>query len=361
MQSHVEQIRRGAAWVGVTAQAVGVNSLKSPPPQQTINNPARYTTLSHPGDSYSYDIFSQAGQAIRDNAKVVLGGLKPKHVIATGESQSAGRLTTYIDAVHPLVKVYDGYLVHSRGGAGSALTQDPLPAVPTPSPTLIRDDLDVPVLLFQLENDTSAIAARRDDTARYRLWEVAGTAHYDQYGLSLGATDTGKLDDYVKWFETMRSPTNKPNPNFTCDLPINVGPATYVLRAAVAAIDDWVAKGTPPAKAPRLETVSVNPVQYATDEHGIVQGGIRTPAVDAPVATLGGLGNSGSGPIGQFCRLFGNTVPFTSEQLTARYKTQRNFATQWKKATQAAVKAGFILPSDGKQLAAVPGQTSLMP
>ena len=134
-----------------------------------MNDPTRYSKLSHPGDSYSYDIFSQAGQAIRDNAKVVLGGLKPKRVLATGESQSAGRLTTYIDAVHPVVEVYDGYLVHSRGAGGSLLTQDPLPAVPSPSPTLIRDDLDVPVLLFQLENDTGALQARRDDTDRYRL------------------------------------------------------------------------------------------------------------------------------------------------------------------------------------------------
>jgi len=361
MQSHVEMIRRGIVWIGVTAQAVGVNSLKAPPAQQTVNDPARYTTLSHPGDSYSYDIFSQAGQAVRDNPKVVLGGLKPKHVLATGESQSAGRLVTYIDAVHPVAQVYDGFLLHSHGAAGSPLTQDPLPAVPTPSPTLIRDDLKVPVLVVNTETDSGALLARRDDTARYRLWEVAGSSHYDQYGLALGATDTGKRQDYVKWFETMRAPTNQPNPLFSCNLPINVGPTTYVLRAGFAALDDWVANGTPPPKAPRLETVSVSPVQYVTDANGNAQGGIRTPAVDAPVAVLGGVGNRGAGPIGQFCRLFGNTVPLTTEQLTARYKTQRNFESQWKKATQAAVKAGFVLPSDGKQLAAVPGETNLMP
>jgi hypothetical protein len=107
--------------------------------------------------------------------------------------------------------------------------------------------------------------------------------------------------------------------------------------------------------------VSVNPLQYVTDANGNAQGGIRTPAVDAPVAVLGGVGNSGAGPIGQFCRLFGNTVPLTTEQLTALYKTERNFAAQWKQATQAAVQAGFVLPADGKQLAAVPGETSLMP
>ncbi len=46
-----EFIRSGYAYVGVSAQAVGVNNLKST---------ARYASLLHPGDSYSYDIFSLA-------------------------------------------------------------------------------------------------------------------------------------------------------------------------------------------------------------------------------------------------------------------------------------------------------------
>ena len=84
--------------------------------------------LSHPGDSYSYDIFSQAGQAIRANSAQILGGLTPNELIAAGESQSAGRLVTYIDAVQPLAHVYDGFLVHSRGAAGAPLSQSPLTA-----------------------------------------------------------------------------------------------------------------------------------------------------------------------------------------------------------------------------------------
>ena len=67
--------------------------------QSGPGDPARYGTLNHPGDSFSYDIFSQAGQAVRDHADVVLGGLRPEVLIAAGESQSAGRMVTYIDAV----------------------------------------------------------------------------------------------------------------------------------------------------------------------------------------------------------------------------------------------------------------------
>src|SRR5262249_39551495 len=131
-----QMIRDGDAWVGVSAQAVGLNATKG-------SDPARYAALSHPGDSFSYDIYSQAGQAVRTNP-TVLGGLKPKRVLAVGESQSAGRLVTYLNAVAPTAKVYDGYLVHSRGAGGSALSQAPLAVIASPSPTAIRDDLDVP-------------------------------------------------------------------------------------------------------------------------------------------------------------------------------------------------------------------------
>ena len=71
-------------------------------------------------------MYRQAGVAVRDDAAELLGGLEPKHVIAAGESQSAFRLTTYIDAIEPISKgVYDGYLVYSRGDDGAALSQAP--------------------------------------------------------------------------------------------------------------------------------------------------------------------------------------------------------------------------------------------
>lgn len=353
MHLHTELTRRGYAWVGVSAQAVGLNALKAPP----MGDPARYATLTHPGDSYSYDMFSQAGQAIRDNPDLLLDGLTPKRLLAVGESQSAHRLTTYINAAHPLVNVYDGFLVHSRiTPAGAPLTQAPLPDVPAPAPTFIRDDLDVPVLLFQTENDTGGLLSRRPDTPLYRLWEVAGTSHFDLYGLRQGASDTGDRQPVADWFDSMLHPTNQPNPNHTCNLPINSGPQTFVLRAAIASLNRWVAHGTPPPMAPRLETISVQPLQYALDANGTVLGGIRTPAVDAAVAKLSGLGNSGT----PSCPLFGATVPFSAEQLTALYRNHGGFVSAWNRATQDAVRAGFLLPEDARHLLVVAAQSNIL-
>ena len=357
LQTHVELIRRGYAWVGVSAQAVGVNQLKcptlAPPFCPAAGDPARYGSLSHPGDSYSYDMFSQAGQAVLDDPDV-LGGLVPERLIGFGESQSASRLVTYIDAVHPLVDVYDGFFVYSRGAAGAALSQGlGLPNAAPVAPTRIRADLDVPVLVFQTETDAGGLQARQPDSDRYRLWEVAGTSHFDQYGLSTGRNDVGEQESVEEWFDFMQHPTNQPNPTFTCNSPINTGPATFVLRAAMAHLNRWITDGTLPPVAPRLDT-SGSP--YALDPvTGIALGGVRTPAVDVPVAKLSGFGQSGQ----QFCVLFGTTTPYTTAQLDALYYNHGGFVSRWNRATQDALQGGFIVAEDAQHLRQVAAQSDV--
>ena len=134
-----ELLRDGYAYVGVTAQAVGVNGGAAIPipgyqPKGLVDqNPGRYKSLHHPGDQYSYDIFSQAAQAIlHPNGASPLGSLRAQRLIADGESQSASRLVTYVDAVAPLTNLYDGFMIHSRGGSGAALEPGSAGAVPSP-------------------------------------------------------------------------------------------------------------------------------------------------------------------------------------------------------------------------------------
>ena len=90
---------RGYAWVGVSAQSVGVNGFPGPQAAGLKQwDPERYGSLDHPGDTYSYDIFSPAGRVVGpDRAKSAndpMGGLVVKRLVAAGASQSAGRLRT---------------------------------------------------------------------------------------------------------------------------------------------------------------------------------------------------------------------------------------------------------------------------
>lgn len=359
---HVELIREGYAWVGVSAQAAGLTQLSCPAAGtgcRAAGDPVRYASLVHPGDSHSYDIFSQAGQAILDQSSLVLGGLEPQRVIAAGESQSATYLTTYINAAHPVVEVYDAFVVHSRFGGGAPLTRSPLEAVSVPSPTFFREDLTVPVMVFTTENDGSSIAARQQDGLSYRLWEVAGTAHYDQYGLVQAQDDTGERETVAAWFDSMRNPTSDPSAGFSCEVPINTGPATFVMRALIRSLNTWLTVGTVPPSAPRFETVSLIPLEYREDEFGNVLGGIRTPAVDAPVARINGPGQPPGGT-GLFCFLFGITVPFTNEQLADIYGTHDQFVSAWNVATRSALDAGFILEEDAADIQVVAEQSDIL-
>jgi Alpha/beta hydrolase domain len=338
--THNELIREGFAWVGVSAQAVGINAL-------IATDPARYGPLSDPGDSYSYDIFSQAGEAVWDDS-ALLGGLRPQQVIAAGESQSADRLTTYIDTVAPLAKVYDGFLVHSRIGTPAPLSQAPQPSVTVPISIPFRGDLRVPVFEFETETDVAGtmLYDRQPDTSRFRLWEAAGGSHFDDYGLFIGPQDTGNGQGAVLNLAAQLDPPTSIPGLGTCAEPINTSGTHWLMDAAIWWLNQWVVHGTPPPVAPLMDVTTTpgNPVAFVKDVNGNVLGGVRSPQVDAPVATLSGVGNTGG--LAGFCSLFGSTVPFSASQLAHRYPTHSAFVAAWDRATLRDLRGGYLLLPD---------------
>jgi hypothetical protein len=379
LTGHPEEVRAGVAYIGVDAQAGGINGVPGSVATAEAGagglkqtDPTRYAALNHLGDSYSFSIFEQAGEAVRTSASKLLSGLVPKRVLAIGESQSAFYLTTYLDAIQPLsVGVYNGYLVYSRGNDGANLSQSPQPNIVTPNPTYIRTDLHVPVLLFETEADLMLLGyveARQPPTPYIREWETAGTAHDDTYGLLYSRTDdmTGQADTDA--FASMLNPPKDPIPGIVdCNAPINAGSHTYELRAAVAALEHWVRTGSAPPQSPRLE-VNSSKTGFVTDANGNALGGIRTPQVVAAVSKLSGLGQPGatpapSQPVGQkttssstavgagvLCAIFGTTVPFSASQLTSLYPTHQDFVKKWDAATAAEVREGYLLAPDAHTL-----------
>jgi hypothetical protein len=333
--AHPAMLATGSAYVGVSAQEVGVEGggpaieiegAGAIPGLQQLN-PERYGDLDHPGDEYSYDLFSQVAQAVRRPGEVdVLDGLVPEHLIAIGESQSAGRLVTYVDAVQPVADIYDGFLIHSRGGGGSPLGTDG--SLLGDAATRIRDDLDVPVLQFETETDVFGrlgfAAARQPDTDLLRTWEVAGTAHADQSILdyNVGLSESFGLDLSDQ-----------------CPV-INDGPMAEVLRAAVAAVRTWVVDGVP---APAGEPFEADAGTTARDELGIALGGVRSPPVDAPVDVLSGDPAPGTSVL---CSLFGNMEPLTPAQLRQLYPTHQDHVDAVTASADAAVEGGFLLQTD---------------
>lgn len=335
-------LREGYAYVGVSAQAQGVEggglALGAGPGALPLKmfDSERYGSLRHPGDGYSFDIFSQAGKAIRGEGEVdVLEGLKPARLIAYGESQSAMRMVSYVNGVHPIAKVYDGFFIHSRGAGGIPFDDGSggLGGLSLGgfggSATLIRDDIDQKVFQFQTETDVTGmlafLPARQPDTDKLRTWEVTGTAHADQYIVDFNASMAS---------EGAVQCTGA-----------NSGPQYRVIRAALHSLHLWLKDGSAPAKGEVLKTDAGG--KLMKDAHGNALGGVRSPDVDVPIKTLSGdppADNSGS----FWCFLFGSTTPFTPEELKKLYPTHEDYVSQVKEAANRAHEAGFLLEPEAQ-------------
>ena len=271
-------------------------------------------------------------------------------MIAAGESQSALWLVPYINAIQPRDRVYDGFLLHGRGNISAPLSQAPQPTIPVPMSASIRTDLDVPVLTFEAETDLTYLGyftARQPDSQRFRLWEVAGTAHADAYSLVVGPSDLGNSPDAAKLILTL--------PGLPCAFPVNSGPQHFVLNAAIRALDRWVRDGTLPPSAARLDVVAGPPIAMQRDMYGNARGGIRTPQVEVPIATIAGEPQLGS----NLCALFGITLPFDQATLQSLYRNHAAYVAAFNQATDGAVESGFILAADAELMKAAAAQSDI--
>jgi hypothetical protein len=312
-------LRGGYAWVGVSAQQVGVAALKTFSADRygamDVNKGGTIT-----GDALSYDIFSQAGQVIKNSrGSGVLGGLTPRHVIAIGESQSASRLSTYVNSINPLARVYDGFMLLS------SLNQK------------IRTDLPVPVWKVNAEHDVwfGEANVRQPDTDMFRTWEVAGTSHVDHHLRQ--SREPLELRDIGKSAEAAFAPT--------CGVP-TVGtrvPIQYVLASVFDHFVRWVDKRTPPPSAPPLTVTLGTPNVIARDHLGLPLGGIRLAEVAVPTALNMGT-NSGPGA----CERWGYYKPFDIATLNKLYPSHQAYVNAVERVTNENLKAGFILKPDAE-------------
>src|SRR3954471_23141240 len=116
---HTTIMDRGFVYVAVAAQRL---SIEGSPIALKQYDPVRYGSLSHPGDDYSFDIYSQAAEAVLEKQDptvddehatgIVLGDLLPgvDRRIAIGASPSRRRLKTYINNWAKDAGVFEGFM-----------------------------------------------------------------------------------------------------------------------------------------------------------------------------------------------------------------------------------------------------------
>lgn len=320
-------LREGYAFVHVSAQAAG---LCCTPLTPKVWDPVRYAAVSHPGDAYAADIFAQVARAVRAPAADgphPLGPLTARRVLASGQSQSANRLHDYVSSGQAARDdVIDGFLIH---GGGEKTFDVPLAA---------------PVL--HLLSDLEADPAPPSDDPRYRLWEVAATAHSDYFigyqsvfGNGPRVSDQPAKDKagYDELIDAAGNYGQDPAPlHATCTVAGATMPMHYATSTALHQLNRWVRTGEAPPVTPRFAFDSTG--QLAKDEHGNTRGGIRMPPVEVPVATY----------LTTACGLGGITRPFTDAELQALYPTFADYQRRMKRATDRAVRRGWLLPPDAR-------------
>jgi hypothetical protein len=174
------------------------------------------------------------------------------------------------------------------------------------------------------------------------VWEIAGTAHADNYTILVAPIDTGAaaLADVVAAY----APTNMLMGQ-QLDHCINFAPQHhYVLQAALSQLHIWVSTGRPPPSGALIE---LNGGQPVLDEHGLTRGGVRTPWVDVPIARTSGVGGEET----TMSSIFGSGELFDAATVQLLYPGgEADYLERFTVSLDASIQSGFLLAADREEI-----------
>lgn len=315
--------REGYAWVGVSAEAASVKSLKKA-------NPERYAQAVVSDSDYSFDIYDHAAVAIRQAASQWGRPETQVKLLGMGYSKSASFLFTFINAFQPRSNAYDGF--YMRGATPAAIQVNGWHInIVMPK---VRTDSKVPLMQVQTEMEVAVSwpLSKTPDTDKLRYWEVAGGTHFD-----LHMRDESLIASQAD--AKLTTPR--------CFNPSSTLPTQVFDHAALHALRNWVTTGTPPPKAPRLQRTSLGFVK--DDDVGNAMGGLRLPELDVPTASYGMFNNGPTNSLGFWvgfaCIAGGTAKPLDAEILRSRYSSHQAYVQAYKQHADKLLSDGFLRPS----------------
>jgi hypothetical protein len=357
-------VANGDAWVGITAKPIAVEALKNFDAERyaslsfanplPLSDPANCATVA--GDSARttengliWDIYSQVGAWLRsDDATNPLrygsSDTRVEHAYGFGYSQTGGFLVDYINGVHPLVvesdgkPIYDAYLVAVAGGAfaGAYPMNQCEPAPPANDARRQFKDVGVPIMRMMSQSDyLLGIGSRRADSDapgdQYRHYEMAGAGHATPVELTFSASSA----DIIA--------ADRAVPPASCNEgPRSRFPSSIFFDAALRNLDRWVRDGIAP---PRAEPILVQDGAPVLDRFGNVQGGLRSPFLDAPTSTWYGTATGAS-----FCFIAGYERPLPQAVIDSLYRNHGTYVKAVKDSVRTLERQGFLTDYDAREL-----------
>ena len=182
---------------------------------------------------------------------------------------------------------------------------------------------------------------------KFRTYQIPGSSHDSKYNLldyyeGRGALDCDRINRRLEYEGVDGEPLDNP-----CEL---------IFNAAYRNLFNWVREGVPAPHAPKIETVFTSPdnadpfgawVMNKTDAFGNAIGGIRTPGIDYPV---GVYSNSSRRADGTYQVMFGQVIPFSSDNLKVLYGSLENYRMLVTRKTDEMIALGFLLMDDREEM-----------
>ena len=275
-----------------------------------------------------WDIFSHVAVLLRTSPQR-LGLPQVDRLVAAGESQSAFRLSRYFNAFQPALGLYDGFLLYDRGG-----------------PHALRDDLPAKLMGMGSEFFAEYAGAPAPDSRNQRWWDLAGASHVslsemvDYIDPQVRRDGVLKLDGRTASLSEVMAQGADPGAQ-----PLwSRVPNADLMKAALHALTQWIAQGTAPPSAPRLQLVGQGgAARLLRDVQGRAMGGVRFAAYEVPMAV--NVGATAGPP-----RLAGYHLDFGAEEMTRRYGSSARYVNLVSAAVQVNLAQGFLLPQDAEQV-----------
>ena len=200
-------------------------------------------------------------------------------------------------------------------------------------------------MILVSETETAALHRRPDSDHfpdLFRGYEVAGASHVHQ-------TDGQDAPSAADAAKTQGAHFDTNTGCIQTSAPPNDVPIGMIIDGALANLERWSRDGSPPPHGEpiRLQDQPGGAPEPQRDQFGNALGGVRTPALDVPIARYHAR-MSGPG----ICELWGYREPFSAAQLKSFYPTHEEYLSKVGRSVADLVAARWLTTRDGERISA---------
>ncbi len=340
----------GDAWVRVTNSRGGMAGSSLGVAKQY--DPTRYAALNFPEDGLNWDVIGQIANMLKSNAGVSpLHGYRVKQLFMEGFSGAGAITLIWANEFSPILRlrngghIVDGFVVGEPSGYPLINSQATPIAATDPRQKVIPNGVPVVKLATRPEPAAQQRPDSDSPSGEYRTYEVAGAAHTDNY------TNPYDFPTFVQEAATPWAQTNLYP--FLCQYRMNDFPFEQQWHLAIGTIERWASQKAGHGSRwspPHGQRIRLNADgTIAKDAFGNDAGGVRSPAVDVPVATYFDTNLPLPGDRG-FCSntTVGHVEPFSKATLKQLYPTHADYVHKVERSALRLQRQGWLLPADAR-------------